>query len=53
MQSATTLWDVAAVSVVGDSTLSSWDLDRVCREGLPQWLVFLGGVDKEAGRGPG
>ena len=46
MQSATTPWDVAAVSVVGDSTLSSWDLDMVYREGLPLWLVFLGGVDE-------
>ena len=46
VQSATTPWNVAAASVVGDSTLSSWDLDRVCREGLPLWLVLLGGVDK-------
>jgi len=46
VQSATTPWDVAAASVVGDSTLSSWELDRVRREGLPLWLVFLGGVDE-------
>jgi len=36
VQSATTPWDVAAASVVGDSTLSSWYVDGS--------LLRLGGI---------